>query len=194
MPAGPRPAQRLLRARQQHQPRPHRRQGRVVAQSWRSNGNPEIPDRVVASLPYLLPMFDGLRYGKFALMQFPQLGAVFVPLEPLARLYFSVPFAGLVSFFIVYLGVVNNTRWSRFVRYNAMQAILLDVLLIVPGVVESVLRPSGLGGFGLTLYIQLYNAIFLFLLVCFAYGIASCMLGKSARLPIVGDAADMQVR
>ena len=168
------------------------------------------------------------------------------------RLYFSVPFAGLVAFFAVYLvrgrsnrwggcreltlqldqcapggrlprptpcsacppawppapqGIVNNPRWSYFVRFSAMQvaacptywpagaavhvlsrpgsapcpapasctacaacfsnacasahaahtphtphtaqAVLLDVILILPGLVESILRPGGMGGLGL---------------------------------------------
>ena len=42
--------------------------------------------------------------------------------------------------------------------------------------------------------IQLYNAIFLFLLVCVTYSVGSCLMGRTARLPLVGDAADAQVR
>jgi hypothetical protein len=30
----------------------------------------------------------------------------------------------------VYTGIINNFNFSRFVRYNAMQAVLLDVLLM----------------------------------------------------------------
>ncbi len=30
----------------------------------------------------------------------------------------------------IYTGIVNNQNLSRFVRYNAMQAVLLDVLLM----------------------------------------------------------------
>ena len=39
-----------------------------------------------------------------------------------------------------------------------------------------------------------YNTIFLFLFACVAYGVGSCMTGQTARLPLVGDAADAQVR
>jgi len=35
-----------------------------------------------------------------------------------------------VVFFAVYAGLVNNQRFSRFVRYNAMQSILLDIVLV----------------------------------------------------------------
>ena len=36
----------------------------------------------------------------------------------------------LVVFFAIYAGLVNNQRFPRFVRYNGMQAILLDIVLV----------------------------------------------------------------
>jgi hypothetical protein len=59
--------------------------------------------------------------GKFFLLQFPQVGALFVPLEPLLRVYFSFPLAGLIVFFAVYIGIINNQSFGRYVRFNAMQ-------------------------------------------------------------------------
>lgn len=44
------------------------------------------------------------------------------------------------------------------------------------------------------LYITLQNTIFLFLFACVAYGVGSCIVGQTARLPLVSDAADAQVR
>ncbi|GAB4819498.1 hypothetical protein N2152v2_006544 [Parachlorella kessleri] len=154
---------------------------------------PDISDRVVGALPYLIPLFDGLRYGRFFLVQFPAVADVLAPLNPLIRLYYGFPFAGLIVFFAVYLGIIQNFRFSRYVRYNAMQAILLDVILILPGLLESVFRPP-MGGPGLQIYITGYNTIFLYVLFCVAYGVGSCLVGQSARLPIVAEAADAQVR
>ena len=51
-----------------------------------------------------------------------------------------------------------------------------------------------MGGPGLQLYITTYNSIFLFLFACVAYGVGSCLVGQTARLPLVADAADAQVR
>lgn len=157
------------------------------------NSQPDIPDRVIGALPYLLPLFDGLRYGKFVFMQFPAFANLLLPLQPLLNLYFSVPFASIAIFFAVYLGIINNQSLSRFTRFNAMQAVLLDIILILPGLFESVLNIRPSGGVGLQLYITLYNTIFLFLFACVTIGIGSCMAGKSARLPLVSDAADAQV-
>ncbi|KAK9823459.1 hypothetical protein WJX72_002907 [[Myrmecia] bisecta] len=160
----------------------------VFAQS-----KPDIPDRVIAALPYLIPLFDGLRYGKFFFMNYPAFAQILAPLGPAIRLYFSFPFASLIVFFAVYAGIVNNTNFDRYVRYNAMQAVLLSIILIVPGLLESVLKPS-LSGPGLPIYINAYNTIWLFVFTCVAYGIGSCLVGTTARLPLIADAADQQIR
>lgn len=91
----------------------------------------------------------------------------------------------------LYLLVVNNPRYSRYVRFNCYQAILLDILLILPGLVERSFSPSG--GAGLEALILFYNTVFLFIFSCFAFGSISCLLGKEPRLPVVADAADAQV-
>ena len=72
-----------------------------------------------------------------------------------------------------------------------MQAIVLDVLLILPGLVDSSFHPEG--GIGLEALIVFYNTVFLYLVVCFFIGSGSCLLGKVPRLPLVADAADAQV-
>ena len=63
----------------------------------------------------------------------------------------------------------------------------------MPGLLESILRPP-MSGPGLQIYITLSNTIFLFLLASVSYGVGSCLVGQTARLPIVADAADAQVR
>lgn len=125
--------------------------------------------------------------------EYPFFSTLLAPLDPIIRFYFSIPFAGVAAFFAVYLGIINNPSMGRFVRFNAMQAVLLDIILILPGLIESVMKIRPMGGFGLQIYINVYNFIFLFIFACVLYGVASCILGKSARLPLVADAADAQI-
>jgi len=40
----------------------------VVARGYNRGGN-SVPERLVSSLPYLLPLFDSLRYGRFLMVQ-----------------------------------------------------------------------------------------------------------------------------
>lgn len=56
------------------------------------NNNKDLGDRVVATLPYLLPLLDGIPYGKFILFQYPFVARALAPLAPLAMVYNSVPF------------------------------------------------------------------------------------------------------
>lgn len=59
----------------------------------------EPSQRIVAGLAYLLPLLDGIRYGRFLFQQFPVTEVVLQPILPLVQLYNSVPFASLVAFF-----------------------------------------------------------------------------------------------
>lgn len=169
---------------------PASRGTRVVT---RASEDPPITDRVVAAACYLLPLCDGIRYGKFALAQYPFIRTLLGPLDPLIKLYTSLPFGSLLVFFAIYLGVSNNReRFGRWVRFNAMQAILLDIILIFPGLLEQVLKPPVNSPLGLTVYINLYNAIFFFLLISWLLASGNCILGRTTRLPLVGNAADQQ--
>ena len=68
--------------------------------------------------------------GKFLVMQYPIFGAVLTPVSAVARIYFSTPLLGLGVFFAIYLGIVNNQSLDRSVRFNALQAVLLDIILM----------------------------------------------------------------
>merc|ERR1711871_1865722 len=44
---------------------------------------------------------------------------------------------GIAVFFGLYYGICNNMNLSRYVRFNCMQCILLDILLIIPSLLEN---------------------------------------------------------
>jgi len=100
--------------------RQNRRASLVVEARYRGS-SPDIAERVLAAVPYLLPFLDSFSYGRFLFYQYPIITKFIAPMGPLISLYTSVPFAPLLAFFGVYLGIVQNMQWSRFVRFNAMQ-------------------------------------------------------------------------
>mmetsp|Transcript_12421 Transcript_12421/g.31530 ORF Transcript_12421/g.31530 Transcript_12421/m.31530 type:complete len:251 (-) Transcript_12421:174-926(-) len=165
-----------------------RRSGRVVC-----SARPDLGDRIVASVPYLLPLLDGLRYGRFFFAEFPQTAIVLAPLQPLIKTYYTLPFASLIVFFSMYYGIVNNYKFSRFIRFNAMQTILLDILLIIPSLIENFFLRGPKSGAILELYISFYNFVWLYVAACVIYGVAACLAGETPRIPGVADAADRQV-
>ena len=72
--------------------RPRSTRKLLVVQASRQS-TPEIADRVVAAIPYLLPFLDAFSYGRFLFYQYPHITRAITPMAPLINLYASVPFA-----------------------------------------------------------------------------------------------------
>ncbi|KAJ0253213.1 hypothetical protein HA466_0122770 [Hirschfeldia incana] len=150
-------------------------------------------ERVISIASYALPFFNSLQYGRFLFAQYPKLALLVEPIFPILNLYRSVPGASFVAFFGLYLGVVRNTSFSRYVRFNAMQAVTLDVLLAVPVLLTRILDPGHGGGFGMKAMMWGHTGVFVFSFMCFVYGVVSCLVGKTPYIPLVADAAGRQL-
>jgi len=152
-------------------------------------GSNDWKDRLFASLVYLLPLYYVLQFGIFLFNQFPFLEIIAIPLIPLAILYSAIPFARFIVFIAIFALVIRNNSISHFIRYNAMQAILMDILLILINLIFSLLL-SGVGG----LFVEtLYNVIFLGTLVACGFSVYQSATGKYAELPGISEAAYAQV-
>lgn len=153
-------------------------------------GSTEPKDRLFAALPYLLPLIDVLPFGRFLLGQFPFLAFIFLPIKPLIDIYYGFPFAGIIVFFVLFLAVVRNSNISHFIRFNTLQAILIDILLILFGLVTRFL----LGGIGIGLLTEtLFNVAFLGVLAACIYAIVQSALGRYAEIPTISEAAYSQL-
>lgn len=156
--------------------------------AWR--GSTTVQDRIFASLPYMLPMVSALFFGTFLFQQFPILNLIKIPLTP-ALFVYSIPFAGIIVFFLLFLLVVRNERIAHFIRFNTMQAILLDIALILCQLVwEYLLQPLGINLVTQTLF----NIIFLATLAACGYSIVQSVIGRYAEIPAISEAAHAQVR
>lgn len=156
--------------------------------TWR--GTTTVKDRIFACLPYLLPLVEGLAFGKFLFSQFPALQVLFVPLAPVLLLY-SIPFAGVIIFFALFLLVVRNESINHFIRFNTMQAILIDIVLILCSLILPILSPIPGAGFALQ---TLNNTIFLGVAIAVVYTVVQSLRGRYAEIPAISDAVYMQVR
>ncbi|KAF9684624.1 hypothetical protein SADUNF_Sadunf04G0137800 [Salix dunnii] len=139
----------------------------------KSNGNDSVDttDRIISAVCYFYPFFDGVQYGKYVITQFSPIQALIQPLLPAIKVFKSFPLNGFLVFLTLYFVVVRNSNFSRYVRFNTMQAIVLDVLLIFPDLLERSFNPRD--GLGLDLLMSLDSTI--------------------PRLPIVAEAADRQL-
>jgi len=156
--------------------------------NWRTSST-DWKDRLFASLVYLFPLYYALEFGGFLLRQFPFLQLIVIPLYPLILIN-QIPFGGFILFIVLFAAVVRNSRISHFIRFNTMQAILIDILLILVGLVFNVIF-RGLGASLVTETIS--NALFLGTLVACGYGIFQSASGKYAEMPTISEAAYSQV-
>ena len=158
--------------------------------TWR--GSTDTKDRIFAALVYLLPLYSAFALGDSIFQQIPFLGAALViVLTPLAFLYSSLgSFGSLIIFFVLFLAVVRNPRISHFIRFNTMQAILIDILVYLLGLLLGFVAR----GLGANLALEtLFNVVFLGAFAACVYSIIQSVIGKYADIPTISEAAYSQV-
>lgn len=162
-----------------------------------NNKPPTIPDKLISLLPFLLPFLDVLPYGKTFIIdtnlaENPLIGIAGF----LYALYQAVPFAGLIAF-ILFNIFSANLQLNRLVRYNIQAAIFLDIALILPGIVGSLVT-------ALLQYLQsplppLVNDIcstttFLLFSTAILYSIGSSITGREPdKLPFITERIKQRV-
>ncbi|GCL48851.1 hypothetical protein NIES3804_04020 [Microcystis aeruginosa NIES-3804] len=157
--------------------------------TWR--GSTDTKDRIFAALVYLLPLYSAFAFGIFIFQQIPFLGAALaIALYPLAFLYSSLgSFGSLIIFLVLFLAVVRNPRISHFIRFNTMQAILIDILVYLLGLVLGFVARGGAN-----LVVEtLFNVVFLGAFAACVYSIIQSVIGKYADIPTISEAAYSQV-
>ncbi|MDF5737548.1 MULTISPECIES: Tic20 family protein [unclassified Nostoc] len=157
--------------------------------SWR--GSTTVSDRIFASLPYLLPLIEVFVFGRYLLSEFPPLQLIFLPLVPLLKIYYGVRYAGMIIFFALFLLVVRNEKISHFIRFNTMQAILLDIIIFLFSILTDVVGLVPSGGFAIQ---TLSTTIFIGIVGAVAYSVIQSVSGRYAEIPAISDAVYMQVR
>jgi hypothetical protein len=96
-------------------------------------------DRIKSCIPYVLVLIDGDMFGKYIYERIPPLGTLdYVFLRPIVDGVQAVPFLSILLFGIFALGP-RFTNQPREVRFNAQQAVFLDVAILFPTLIaESV--------------------------------------------------------
>ncbi len=166
--------------------------------TWR--GSVSITDRIFGTLVYCFAVYDTAFFAEFLLKQFPVFEVLLLPAVPVLITYRLLAtllgplggFASFLAFILLFAAVVRNDRISHFIRYNAMQSILIGILLALGGIImQSVLRPALGGGI---LIETLYNVLFLGGLAASYFSMIQSALGSYAEIPTISEAAYSQVR
>ena len=147
----------------------------------------EGTDRILSCVPYIIPLLDGDRYGRFLFYQIPLLGlADNILLGPFKLLYGVIPFAQFI-FFIGLSILSRNPEIPRPIRFNMQQALLLDIALIFPSLLGQIPVPQLLANSG-------SNFVYLALVGCIGYAIISNLSGRVPdKIPVISDAAGSSI-
>jgi uncharacterized membrane protein len=153
-------------------------------------GPPKLPWRVAAALTYLIPWIDALTLGKEIYHAFPSTILLYFIPGPFVRIYYSSQFAPLVIFFLLFLAVVKNTKVPHFVRFNCMQSVMIDIVVMLFTIIRSYF-PSELRWTAVLTVFD--NFSYMFCMVPVLYCIYYSLRGKYADLPLVSESVYMQV-
>jgi uncharacterized membrane protein len=156
-------------------------------------------DKLYSCLLYAIPMASASFYGAVIFERIPFSIYPFVPFiflnialnTPVIPQFISVD---TVVFLCIYFFVVRNSKIGHFIRFNAMQSILLGIVLILIQLLSSLLAPvsNNLGSIQFLLEI-INNTIFIGMSIACIYAVVQTIRGAYAEMPIVSDAAYYQV-
>lgn len=147
---------------------------------------------------YLLPWSDALPFGRpfFGLELVPPSvqTALVIPALPLRWISGLVPFGlgTILLFLALFFAVVRNPQVPYFLRFNALQTILVDIVLVVAGYGLAVFgcRSGSMGGFACDAF---SNTLFLGSLLLVIFAFVECIRGREPELPSLSDAVRLQL-
>ena len=142
----------------------------------------QIIQRLTSVIFYTLPLKASLPFGYYLFYKFSLLKVLLYLTFPVAIIERSLPFGGLLFFLILFAGIVRNPIVPYFVRYNACQALLLDIVLII---ITYLLRILPVAEFGLI--------VFVFTLCIFLFSIFQCIKGVEPEIPFISKSVRMQI-
>ncbi len=162
-------------------------------------GSVTIQDKLFSCLLYAMPMASAVVYGVSIFSQVPFSFYPFLPFALLLAILNTPVIPQLISvdmvaFLCIYFFVVRNLKISHFIRFNAMQSILLRIVLILIQVLTSLLAPVFANLGSIQFLGEIFaNTIFMGMTAACVYAVVQTIRGAYAEMPIVSDAAYYQV-
>jgi len=129
-------------------------------------------------------------FGNHLYIKYPFTQIIQIPALPIYLIERSLPFGNLLLFLAIFIGLVRNTKVSYFLRFNALQSLLLNIGIIILSFIFEILFSP----FENSLIIRTFSSTFLIsLLSIIAYCVWSCTQGNEPDLPGISQATKMQL-
>jgi len=142
----------------------------------------QIFQRLSSVILYTLPLKASIPLGYYLFYKYSFLKILLLLTFPIAIIEKSLPFGSFLLFIILLAGLVRNPNVPYFVRYNACQALLIDIALII---ISYFLRIFPI--------VELGSLIFIFTLCIFIYSISQCIYGVEPEIPLISKSVRMQI-
>ena len=138
----------------------------------------------------MIPWSDSLNFGNHLYMKYPFTQIIQVPAIPIILIERSIPFGNLLLFFAIFIGLVRNSKVSYFLRFNALQSLLINIGTIIVSFIFEIIFSS----FSNTLIIRTFSSTLLIsLFSVILYCVWSCTQGNEPILPGISKATKMQL-
>ena len=151
---------------------------------------PSIGGRILGVLLYMIPWSDSISFGNHLYLKYPFTQIIQIPAIPIILIERSIPFGSLLLFLAIFIGLVRNNKVSYFLRFNALQSLLINIGIIIVSFIFEIIFSPFLNSliirtFSTTLLISLFSVIF--------YCVWSCTQGNEPNLPGISQATKMQL-
>ena len=149
----------------------------------------QLLQRLSSIFLYTLPLKASIPFGYYLFYKYSFLKILLFLTFPIAIIEKSLPVGGFLLFIILFAGLVRNRNVPYFVRYNACQALLIDIALIIIYYLLRILSISSL----VSIISVLGSIIFIFTLCIFIYSISKCIYGLEPEIPLISKSVRMQI-
>ena len=151
---------------------------------------PSLGERILGILLYMIPWTDSLKFGNHLYLKYPFIQIIQLPAIPIILIERTIPFGSLLLFLAIFIGLVRNNKVSYFLRFNALQSLLLNIGIIIISFVFQIL----LSPFGNSLIIRTFSStVLISLFSIITYCVWSCTQGNEPNLPGISQATKMQL-
>ena len=151
---------------------------------------PSLQSKILGILLYMIPWSDSLRFGNHLFIKYPFIQIIQVPAIPIILIERSLPLGNLLLFLAIFIGMVRNNKVSYFLRFNALQSLLINIGVFIISYIFEILFSS----FNNTLIIRtLSSTLLIGLFSIIIYCVWSCTQGNEPNLPWISQATKIQL-
>ena len=141
-----------------------------------------IFQRLLSVFFYTLPLNASIPFGSDLFYKYSFLNILSLLTYPVEIIEGSFFLGSFLLFVIIFAGLVKNPKVPYFIRYNACQALLINIALIIISYLFSIFP-----------LVELSSFIFVCILCIFIYSISKCIFGVEPEIPLISKSVRMQI-